>query len=254
MRRPRRQHGGHHGGHRLGLGLVLGLGIAGIVAAGCSGGGTAAAPEIPIAPVDNPSAPPPAEDPPPLGVIVTVSADDLPGGFAEINLYNDIPGFLRDLDDPLLRGLGLQARGAGMAGGQGFVNQEDGILVFVVTIVTPTPDEAPTVVRHLAGLSVEAVHQLVSPSDALFEGAPRAAPRVGEAATASFLRYGLEEDGERLRDVATDLVVFARAGSVVFVQASIDARANPAGARVDVVALARVIDARLQAEQAGRAS
>ena len=224
---------------RPALALLAALGL---VLAACGGNGS----EPAVEPAPEPE---PERNP---GVIVEVLAEDIATGFEEINFYHDIPGLLLESDDPVLSGLGSLASEAGRSDGQGFANLETGELVFVITVVLNSLDDAHGALDYIAAQTVETIFQFISPDETLFDRERLADPRMGERAVRYSLRYGSEEGGRRTRDVATDLIIFTTGGSLVFVLQSVTTgdKASAAGQSVDLVTLSRTISDRIVDEQA----
>ena len=219
--------------------LLVWLGAAGLIAAACSGGGGGDAVAAPATP----------------GPIVRVEASDLPAGFQPINFYHDIPGLLRDLSDPTLSGLGRRAAEPERSIGQGFANPETGELLFVITISMASTAAATAVLEYLAALPGAAVHQFISPDEQLFASDRIAGPNVGDGSLGHALRYGVEEEGQRTRDVVSDLLVFARRGTILFLLRSVSAGTEGATdpGSVDLIALGRLISDRIDAAPPERA-
>ena len=194
--------------------------------------------------------PPDDPDPPgPVAAIAEVRTDDLPPGFDAIPFYADIPGLLRESPDGNLAALGLRAAEEGMARGQGFANNDTGELVFVVTIMLESADAARTAVDYIATREPIQVKELVEPIDTLFESERTPDPILGASAIRYVLRYGVEDGGRRTRDVATELVIFAQDGSLVFLQRSVNVTgSDPASAQetdVDLLALGQSLAERI---------
>jgi hypothetical protein len=234
------------------LGLLL---AATLIGAACGGGNdnpdTAAPPpptSDPPATVTDPPASEPSEqvdDVP--GIIVDITLEDIPGeGFESIPFYHDVPGLLRELDDSVLSGIGQRASDPDLSGGQGFANPETGELIFVITIALQNARRAVDTIDYIDIQPVEDILLFISPDETLFESEQRPSPGIGDVSLQYFLRYGVEEDGERLRDVTTDLVIFARGGSLVFLLRSVnttdDALAD--GLELDMAALSVTISNR----------
>ena len=194
--------------------------------------------------------PPDDPDPPgPVAAIVEVLTDDLAPGFDDIPFYADIPGLLRESPDGNLAALGLRAAEEGMARGQGFANNDTGELVFVVTIMLESADAARAAVDYIATREAIQVKELVEPIDTLFESDRTPDPILGASAIRYVLRYGVEDGGRRTRDVATELVIFAQDGSLVFLQRSVNVTgSDPASAQetdVDLLALGEALAQRI---------
>ena len=219
--------------------LALLATVAACALAACGGGD--ASEVAGVVAVADPSPPPPA------GAIVEVDLTDLPAGFEAIPFFHDVPGLLRDLDDEILGALGERARLPGQSAGQGFASADSGELAFVITITLDTAADAQRVIRYLTTLPAEGILGFISPDETLFENEQRRDPAVGDAAVQYFLRYGVEEDGRRPRDVSTDLLVFAEGGSVVFVLRSLNSAAaiGTGGAALDIVGLGRALSERI---------
>ncbi len=218
------------------------------LAAAC-GGGRAEEVEVEL-----PPAPP---DPPgPVGAIVEVRPDDLPAGFAatENNLYNDIPGLLRDSEDATFARLGTIANEADRAAGQGFFNNATGEFIFIVTILLDDADLAEGAIDYMRAQPAESIIEFISPDELIFETEQRPAPMLADASVLYFLRYGVEQDGRRTRDVATDLLVLAKGASLVFIQHSVNRATgrDPVGDDFDLAALGRVISERIAQELAAQ--
>lgn len=190
------------------------------------------------------------------GVIVQVTAADLPSGFEEINFYHDIPGLLLESSDPVLSGLGALAQGEGRSAGQGFANGETGELLFVITIALNSAADAQSAIGYVAEQPAATIFDLVSPDEQLFESEQLPDPAVGQGAVRYLLRYGVETGGQRTRDVASDLVIFVSDGSLVFVLRSVTTADEPGtgGERVDLAALSATIGDRIQAAGAADAA
>ena len=206
------------------------------------------APDEPEVEEQNP--PPDDPDPPgPVAAIVEVLTDDLAPGFDAIPFYADIPGLLRESPDGNLAALGLRAAEEGMARGQGFANNDTGELVFVVTIMLESADAARAAVDYIATREPIQVKELVEPIDTLFESERTPDPILGASAIRYVLRYGVEDGGRRTRDVATELVIFAQDGSLVFLQRSVNVTgSDPASAQetdVDLLALGQSLAERI---------
>lgn len=181
------------------------------------------------------------------GVIVQVTAADLPGRFEEINFYHDIPGLLLESSDPVLSGLGDLAEGEGRSAGQGFANGETGELLFVITIALNSAADAQGAIGYVTEQPAATIFELVSPGEQLFESERLPDPAVGQGAVRYLLRYGVETGGQRTRDVASDLVIFVSDGSLVFVLRSVPTADEPGsgGERVDLTALSATISDRI---------
>ena len=225
--------------------------VTGLIVAGCSSGND-----------DNTAPQPSADDPPTTvtdppasdrtepevpGIIVDVALEDIPGeGFESIQFYQDVPGLLRELDDPVLADIGQRASDPDLSGGQGFANQETGELVFVIAIALQSAQRALDTVDYIDIQPVEDILNFISPDETLFESEQRPPPEVGDASLRYFLRYGVEEDGERLRDVTTDLVIFSRGGSLVFILRSVNTTKEPLadGLELNIAVLSETIGIR----------
>jgi hypothetical protein len=229
------------------------LTVAALIAATCSGGdgdNTASppAPEAPPATVADPPDPDPTEPEVP-GIIVAISVEDIPGeGFESIPFYHDVPGLLRELDDPVLSAIGQRASDPDLSEGQGFANPETGELVFVIAIALQSAQRALSTVDYIDIQPVEDVLNFISPDEMLFESEQRLSPEFGDASLRYFLRYGVEENGERLRDVTTDLVIFAEGGSLVFLLRSVVTTEEPLanGLGLDIAALTETVSSRFK--------
>lgn len=243
------------GGGSAVLTLFVAVTVAAAVAASCGGNGAEVdEPPSPAAPDPTTTVLPDPPDPPeapapaaPAGVIVDVSIDDLPPGFEAISFYHDIPGLLRDLEDDVLSDLGARAREAEQYEGQGFANSETGELVFTITILLDTAAEAEAIVAHIDAQPVERILEFISPDETLFEEQRHPDPPLGDRAVQYFLRYGVEEDSRRLRDVVTDLVVFADGASVIFVlrSVSLTEERGPPAPTFEVEGLGRIMSERM---------
>lgn len=232
----------------IGIAVVI---VAGLAVAACSGGASG-----------NTTPPPPTDDPPTTvtdtpapdrtepevpGVIVAIPLEDIPGeGFESVPFINDVPGYLRELDDAVLSEIGRRASNPDLAGGQGFVNRETGEVIFVITIALQGAQRALDTIDYIDIQPVEDVLNFISPDETLFESEQRLAPEIGDASLRYFLRYGVEENGERVRDVTTDLVIFSQGGSLVFIQRSVVTPDEPLaeGLKLDVAALSETISIR----------
>ena len=264
------------------------LGLLALLLAGCGGGGDGVAPPLEAqqpaaeqpAPVDPTTADPtiadpatadpeeqslpgqqsqqapdddPPDRPPPperVAAIVEVHTNDLPDGFDPIPFYADIPGLLRESPDGHLAAIGLRAAVPGFAAGQGFANNQTGELIFVVTIMMESAAAARDAVDYIATRDALQVMQLVEPSDTLFASDRRPDPQLGASAIRYALRYGVEEGGLRTRDVATELVIFAQDGSLLFLQRSVNvtgSEISTAGddTEVDLLALGGILAQRI---------
>ena len=190
------------------------------------------------------------------GVIVQVTAADLPGGFEEINFYHDIPGLLLGSSDPVLSGLGDLAQGEGRSAGQGFANGETGELLFVITIALNSAADAQSAIGYVAEQPASTIFELVSPDEQLFESERLPDPAVGQGAVRYRLRYGVETGGQRTRDVASDLVIFVSDGSLMFVLRSVPTAedSGSGGERVNLAALSATIGDRIHAAGATEAA
>lgn len=197
----------------------------------------------------------PIRDP---GVIARIEAADLAAGFEEINFYHDVPGLLLDSGDPVLSGMGSLASEPGRSDGQGFANTETGELLFVVTIVLNSPGDAQRAFDYIAAQPLETVFEFISPNELLFESAQLPSPGLGDGSARYALRYGAEEAGQRIRDVATDLVVFTDGGSLLFLLQSVNTAEEPSpGESADITAVGRAVSraiAEVHAAQAAMAS
>ena len=77
-------------------------------------------------------------------------------------------------------------------------------------------------------------------------------PILGSGGVRYSLRYGVENDERRTRDVATDLVIFGQDGSLVFLQRSVNVTGSGLSAageetEVDLLALGRTVAQRIAA-------
>ena len=249
---------------RLGL-LLAALLLGGAVASGCGGD-----PDPPAAPQEEQAEPqaeqeveaePPAQqstppssevEPPPepaQGRLVELSAAEIATGFEPINFYHDIPGLLRDLDDGQLSALGERARDPELASGQGFASSASGELIFVITILHESAEAAAGIVQLIGAGPVADALAFISPDETLFEAATMSGPAVGDQSLRISLRYGREQDGERARDVSSDLVVFAQGTAVVFVLRSAntaDLRTANLQEAADLETIAELISGRMQ--------
>lgn len=195
----------------------------------------------------------------PVGAVVEVRLEDLPPGFDAIPFYADIPGLLRESADGNLASLGLRAAVPGFSGGQGFANNETGELIFVVTILLESSQAAEAAVSYIGTREVEEVMQFVEPTDTLFASERKPDPILGSGGVRYALRYGVEDDGRRARDVATELVVFGQDGSLVFLQRSVNVTGSELSAageetEVDLLALGRTVGERIAAVVRGEAA
>ena len=183
----------------------------------------------------------PIRDP---GVIARVEVTDLTPGFEEINFYHDVPGLLLDSSDPVLSGMGSLAHEPGRSDGQGFANPATGELLFVVTIVLNSPDDATRAFDYIVAQPLETIFEFISPDEQLFESAQLPAPALGDHAARYSLRYGAEKAGQRIRDVATDLVVYTDGGSLLFLLQSVNTADEPGpGESADITAVGRALSA-----------
>lgn len=222
---------------RAALTVTMALLAAALAACGGSGDADVAPPVVALDPAEEPA--PPA--------FVPLRAEDLPG-FEPINFYHDIPGLLRDHPDATLSALGRVAQEPGAAEGHGFANPSTSQLLFVVEVGLASPEAATDLVRYLAALPPEDLFGFISPDETLFEAG--ALPPDGEvpAARASF-RYGSTEAGLRVRDVASELLVFAVGRTVIFLLESRPAEEgeDAAAAGLNLADLARTLRERQNA-------
>ena len=213
-----------------------------------------AAQEVEAEPPARQAATPPSSEvePPPepaLGRLVEFSAAEIATGFESINFYHDIPGLLRDLSDAELSALGERARDPELANGQGFASSASGELIFVITILHESAEAAAGIVQLIGAGPVADALSFISPDETLFEAATMSGPTVGDQSLRISLRYGREQDGERARDVSSDLVVFAQGTAVVFVLRSAttaDLRTANLHPATDLGTIAELISGRMQ--------
>ena len=189
----------------------------------------------------------------PALAIARLAAPDLPPGFRTISFYHDIPGLLREMDDPMLAEIGVRAAEPGHSDGQGFANPESGELLFVITVVLKSSGAALDAVAYLREFPTERIAEFVSPDEALFEDRRQPDPTVGNGAVRFFLRYGSAENDGRTRNVASDLLIFANRTNLTFVLRSFNsaetAGTSPAGA--DLVALSHILVEKLADQSTG---
>ena len=198
--------------------LAACVGLAALVASACGSGRAN----------DAPPAPKPAEQVCGPDVNARIEAADLSPNFEEISFYHDIPGLLLDSSDPLLSELGSLAREPGRSDGQGFANPETGELLFVITLVLNSPAAAQEALDYVVVQPIGTIFEFISPDEQLFESAELSPPRLGTRAARYTLRYGVEEAERRIRDVATDLVMFTDGCSLLFLVQSVNIADKPA--------------------------
>ncbi|HJN91590.1 MAG TPA: hypothetical protein QGF05_02540 [Dehalococcoidia bacterium] len=240
--------------------LAAGLMVVALIAAACGGNGNAETdpPSDSDVLVDAPPLPPPRIP----GVLVELPEDDgtLLPGFGAIQLSNDIPGHLREHDDQILAQLGELARGPDRLR-QAFQNLREEKFVFTVQIRMRDDQDAIDAVSHIRTLDFDAVLQFIAPDEDLFEGHLEPIPEIGPSpnigpdtrltpdepvpntAVHFFLRHGFSNDrGVRLQDVGNDIIVFARGGTVVFIEGrspqDVD---SPTRVNNEILELARVL-------------
>lgn len=187
----------------------------------------------------------------PAGVLVEIEGRDLPTGEWTTSIfYNDIPGYLSEVNDSDLAALPAEAREAGGLAGQGFHNPATGEFFFLVTLAFEDAARALEVIGHLDALAVDRIFEFISPDDVLFEAERLSDPDVGDGAVQYFLRYGVFEGDARTRDVGTDLIIFAKGGSVVFMQRSVNLRNDPVADAdaLDLVAISQLLVDRIGEE------
>ena len=212
--------------------LATCVGLAALVASACASEGT------------DDTSPTPKPPEPVCGpdVIARIEAADLSSSFEEISFYHDIPGLLLDSSDPVLSGLGSLAHDPGRSDGQGFANPETGELLFVITIVLHSSADAQGTLDYIIAQPIETVFEFISPDEQLFESAELSPPKLGDRAARYTLRYGVEEAERRIRDVATDLVVFTDDCSLLFLVQSVNIADKPGlGESADITAVGRAL-------------
>lgn len=216
--------------------------LAGALVVAACGGGTVE--PAPLAVIETPEVEP-------AGVIVEIDGRDLPTGEWTTSIfYNDIPGYLSEVNDIDLSALPAEARETGGLAGQGFHNPGTGEFFFLVTLAFENAERALDVMEQLDALAVERIFEFISPDDVLFEAERLGDPDVGDAAVQYFLRYGVFEGDTRVRDVGTDLLIFAKGGSVVFMQRSVNLRNDPVADAdaLDLVAISQLLVDRISEE------
>ena len=213
--------------------LAAGVGMAALVAASACGS-------------ERPDAVPPAPKPPePVcgpDVSARIEAADLSPSFEEISFYHDIPGLLLDSSDPVLSELGSLAHEPAHSDGQGFANPETGELLFVITLVLNASADAQDALDYIITQPIGTIFEFISPDEQLFESAELSPPELGDRAARYTLRYGVEEAGRRIRNVATDLVMFTDGCSLLFLVQSVNIADQPRlGESVDIAAVGRAV-------------
>lgn len=219
--------------------LLAGAALSALLLAGCRSQGAGA--EIP--------------DPEPVvrvpGALVPLELADLPAGFGPTsnNLHNDIPGYLREHDDPVLARVGERAgadQGVNRLG-QGFQNLRDEEFVYVIQISMAGAEDATDAAGYIAGRNVREILAIIAPDDEeLFEGARLDDPDLGDRASHFYVRHGFTVGGRRTRDVGSDLVVLAVKGTLVFIEGSAAASDDaPARVRPEVLSVAEEVARKL---------
>ena len=221
--------------------LLLGALVAGYLAA-CGSSGV--------------SGVPPDVEPPPLrvpGVLLEIQPEDLTPGFGPTpnNLVNDIPGFLREHGNEILRAVGERAREPNVRS-LGFQNPRQDKFLFVVQVALQEEQAAIDIVSFITTLEAVEIFGFISPGDVLFEAERLPDPPTRGASAHYFLRYGvIGDDGQRSRDVGADVLIFASGGTVVFMQGSAPQNANtPTRVRGEVLALGVILSERMRSEYA----
>ena len=200
---------------------------------------------------------PPDVEPPPLrvpGVLLEIPLDELAPGFGPTpnNLVNDIPGFLREHENEILRAVGERARDPN-ARSLGFQNTREDKFLFVVQVALQEEQAAIDIVSFITTLEASEIFGFISPGDVLFESERLPDPLTRGESAHYFLRYGvIGDDGERSRDVGADVLIFASGGSVVFIQGSVPQNAtSPTRVRDEVLALGMTLSERMHREYVG---
>lgn len=184
------------------------------------------------------------------GALVPLELDDLPPGFGPTsnNLHNDIPGYLREHDDPVLAQVGERARPPDRLA-QGFQNLRDEEFIYVIQISMAGHEDATAAAGYIAARTVRDILAVIAPDDEeLFEGAHLDDPDIGDLAAHFYVRHGFTVGGRRTRDVGSDLVVLALKGTLVFIEGSAAASDDaPARVRPEVLRVAEHLARKLDA-------
>lgn len=185
------------------------------------------------------------------GALVPLELDDLPSGFGPTsnNLHNDIPGYLREHDDPVLARVGERAAQTDNRLGQGFQNLRDEEFIYVIQVSMAGHEDAVDAAGYIAGRTVREILAVIAPDDEeLFEGARLDDPDVADLAAHFYVRHGFTVGGRRTRDVGSDLIVFAFRGTLVFIEGSAAASDDaPARVRPEVLRVAEDVARKLDA-------
>ncbi len=181
-------------------------------------------------------------------MVIEISSNDLAPGFGPTpnNLVNDIPGFLREHENEILRAIGERARDPNVRS-LGFQNTREDKFLFVVQVALQEEQAALDTVSFITTLEATEIFSFISPGDVLFESERLPDPPTRGKSAHYFLRYGVIGDGgERSRDVGADVVIFASGGSVVLIQGSAPQNArSPTRVRDEVLALGTILSERM---------
>lgn len=220
--------------------LVAALLAAGLVFAACSPSDAVEPPSEEVVPPEPPSPP---------GVLVNLLVEDLPQGFSRTpnNLYNNIPSYLREHDDPILSSLGARSRFENTRLGEGFQNAAQDRFIFVVSITLQDEQTAVDVLGYLRTRPLTDVFNLFAPDDELFEAERlEDPPRPGDALH-YFFRHGVLSEGRVTLETTTDLVILASGGTISFIQGSAPVGAGASRITREVLALSELVSQRLAA-------
>ena len=189
----------------------------------------------------------------PAPAIAQLAVLDLPPGFRSISFYHDVPGLLREVDDPVLAKIGAHAAEPGHSDGQGFANPESGELLFVITVVLESSDAALDAVTYLRAFPTNRIVEFISPDETLFEDRRQPDPAVGDGAVRFFLRYGSAENDGRTRNVASDLLIFANRANLTFILRSFNSMdvAETSSTGADLIPLSHILVQKLASQSTG---
>ena len=131
------------------------------------------------------------------GILVQLSLNDITEtGFESVPFYHDIPGLLREMDDPILSTLGKSAGNPEQSRGDGFANTTTGELVFAISVALPSAQQAQKTVDYISSLPPETILLFISPDEDLFTGIKEPQPKIGNSSVHYFLRYGIQKNEE----------------------------------------------------------
>ncbi len=220
--------------------LLAALLVAGLVFAACSPSDAVEPPSEEVVPPEPPSPP---------GVLIELDVADLPQGFGRTpnNLYNNIPSYLREHDDPILSSLGARSRFENTRLGEGFQNTAQDRFIFVVSITLQDEQTAVDVLGYLRTRPLTDVFNLFAPDDELFEAERlEDPPRPGDALH-YFFRHGVLSEGRVTLETTTDLVILASGGTISFIQGSAPVGEGASRITSEVLALSELVSQRLAA-------